>query len=305
MISVLSKIKYYIDIFTIRYKWYLFSFKKNALGISNTDYGKEMIVSLTSYPARIQYVSKTIQSIMIQRVKPNRIILWLGYDKFINKEKDLPKKLLDLRKYGLEIKWCKDLRSYTKLIPALKEFPNAIIITVDDDIYYRESMIEQLIHSYKINPSFIWAHRVTKIELKDGDYRAVPGGEDTWKKPSFLHKLTGVGGVLYPPDVFFNGVLDEEIFENICATNDDIWFWLMAVLNKIKIAQVSRSKSTKLLYVSDSQKGPALSKINDANEKLFWKDFNNMLRAYPEVDTVLRKEYATITAEVLNGSKND
>ena len=60
----------------------------------------------------------------------------IGTSKFFQKEKDLPQPLLKMQKYGLETKWCNDIRSYKKLILTLKLFPNAIIIMADD-VYYR------------------------------------------------------------------------------------------------------------------------------------------------------------------------
>lgn len=300
-----GKIRYHTDRLIVRLQWLFFLMSKNSYGLSDENYGKELIVTVTSYPARIKYVSKAVRSIMTQRTKPNRIVLWLANENFTNKEKDLPLELLKLKKYGLEIRWCEDVKSYKKLIPALREFDDAIFITVDDDTYYRSTMIEQLIESYKKDSSIIWAHRITKIVIEDGDYRAIAGGRETWDAPTYLHKLTGAGGVLYPGNVFYKDILNEQIFRDVCTTNDDIWFWLMAVLNGTKTAQVAGSKSTMLLYVGNSQKGETLCKINDGKDNLFWRDFRNMLLRYPEVDAILRKEFTEMTSEVTNVSQND
>ena len=99
---------------------------------------KKIIVSLTSYPARIDVVNTTIESILNQSLKANRIILWLAPEQFPNKEKDLPDKLIKLKKYGLIIDWYHDIGSYKKLIPTLKLYPNDIIVTADDDVLYNK-----------------------------------------------------------------------------------------------------------------------------------------------------------------------
>ena len=75
-----------------------------------------------------------------------------------------------------------------------------------------------------------------------------------------------------------------------CPTNDDIWFWLMAVLHGTKIC-VPHKANPNLIYVRGTQKGPTLSSVNDKGEMLFWRDFHNMLKCYPIIDTTLRKEY--------------
>ena len=93
----------------------------------------EVIVSLTTYGKRLYDVYLPIESIMQGSLKPNRIILWISEDL---KGKELPITLQRQQKRGLDIRYCKDIRSYTKLVPALKCFPNACIITIDDDLIY-------------------------------------------------------------------------------------------------------------------------------------------------------------------------
>ena len=139
---------YIIKIFNIRirlkHKQYFDYKQTTSLGITKTKRKPEIIVSLTSFPKRINIVVKTINTILNQSVKPDKIILWLANEQFPNKEKDLPDELLDLKNFGLMINWCEDLRSYKKLIPTLNLYPNDIIITADDDIYYDKDWIESL-----------------------------------------------------------------------------------------------------------------------------------------------------------------
>jgi hypothetical protein len=90
----------------------------------------------------------TIQSILNQTYKPDFVVIQLAEEEFPNKEKDLPKNLLKLRQFGLKIKWNKvNYKPYNKLIPTIKEYPNDIIVTVDDDIIYDKNMIKRLWNS--------------------------------------------------------------------------------------------------------------------------------------------------------------
>ncbi|MBQ6972264.1 MAG: hypothetical protein IJP86_07895 [Synergistaceae bacterium] len=83
-----------------------------------------------------------------------------------------------------------------------------------------------------------------------------------------------------------------QIFREICTTNDDIWFWLMAALNHVRVRATEGNRPhLALAYVGSTQKGPTLSSINDGGEKLFWKDFHRMLGHYPELEKILRDEY--------------
>ncbi|MGH9463240.1 MAG: glycosyltransferase family 2 protein [Vicinamibacteria bacterium] len=204
----------------------------------------KLIVSLTSFPERIPAIFFTLYSLLNQTVKPDMLLLWLAEEQFPYKEKDLPKRVRDLQEYGLTIKWCADLKSYKKLIPALKEYPNDIIVTADDDVYYPQNWLELLYESYLREPQFIHCHRAHRITFEEsgkiGPYNNWPQGIST-DEASYMNFLTGVGGVLYPPGSLYQDVSNSDLFMKLCPTADDIWFWAMAVLNDKKIRVVDRN----------------------------------------------------------------
>lgn len=201
---------------------------------------EEVVVSLTSYGERIHNVHLAIESIMQQTVKPNRIVLWLAEDEF--KGKTLPVALQMQQKRGLEIAYCEDLKSYKKIIPALKRFPEACIITIDDDLAYNPDMIEKLINAHKDRPSDICAVRMHGIVL---DEERMPRPYDDWhycvrkcpEKNNLAFFTTG-GGVLFPPHCFLDEVYNKDVFMNICNTADDVWFNAMRLLNDIHVTKV-------------------------------------------------------------------
>lgn len=270
-----------------RLKWRMAILNNKYQGISKVKHPEELIVSLTTYPARINYVHRTIQTLLMQTEKPDRVILWLAAEQF--KDFKLPKDLLALQKYGLQILWCADYKSYKKLVPTLKAYPDAVIITADDDLYYSCHMVERLYKAYCIDNNFIQCHRVTKFGMIRGEYVTIPGGYDVYPHASFLHKLTGGSGSLYPPHSLYKDVIDDEMFMRIAPTNDDIWFWIMGLLNGVKCNVVKHSCPA-LYFVHNSQ-DDALSQVNDKGQKLFWKQFHEILVYYPEVDAILRQEW--------------
>ena len=87
----------------------------------NKEYRREkIIVSLTSFPARIDCVEYSVKSLMMQDYKPDRIILWLSNLQF-KSEGELPDTLLVLKDKGLEIKFCNDdLRGHKKYFELIK-----------------------------------------------------------------------------------------------------------------------------------------------------------------------------------------
>lgn len=207
--------------------------------------GEFILVSLTSFPARIKTVSYTIETILNQRVKPDDVILWLAEEQFPRKEKELPHRLLRLKEYGLKICWCKDIRSYKKLIPTLQMYSDKIIVTADDDVYYPPNWMEQLYQSYKLDKECIHCHRGHPIEIgENGEILSY----DVWGKknaivgdPTYRVLMTGVGGVLYPPNCFYEDICDEKLFKTLAPDADDFWFWTMALLKGSKIKVVSNN----------------------------------------------------------------
>ena len=192
--------------------------------------GQRIIISLTTYEKRFYDVYLTIESLMHQTVKPNKIVLWLADDM---KGLDIPITLQNQQKRGLEIKYTKDTRSYKKLIPSLKEFPEDILITADDDVLYNHDFIENLVNAYIKEPHCIhcgWAkHLAVGQDGKLMAWRDCPKAPEEEIKPSFFNLPIGCAGILYPPHSLDNEVFNEEVFLDICKYADDIWFKAMTL----------------------------------------------------------------------------
>lgn len=257
----------------------------------NQDYRNEkIIVSLTSFPGRINSVCKTLETILNQKdCKPDKVELWLAESQFEGKEKGLPDNLLRLKKYGLDIMWCEDIRSYKKLIPALQIHPKDIIVTADDDVYYSRRWLEKLYKSYNLNPNVIQCHRATQIVKKAGNIDVIVGGRKYYKEASYLNKLVGVGGVLYPVNSLSPQVFDIAAIKKYAATNDDVWFWFMAIINDYKINVVDKNEPSPVT-VFDALESTKLSDVNDHGENLFWVQFNQMMEQYACAKNKIIKE---------------
>jgi glycosyltransferase involved in cell wall biosynthesis len=215
------------------------SFKRECPSIlSSEERSPRLIVSLTSFPERIPKIFYTLYSLLSQTLKPDLLVLWLAESQFPHKENDLPEQIRNLTNNGLIIKWCDDFKSYKKLIPSLQYFPNDIIVTADDDIFYANNWLKSLYDSYLEDPLKIHCHRAHRVKLSADnrltDYYSWEFGVNT-SGASFLNFQTGAGGVLYPPNSLYKDVTDESIFMELSPTADDIWFWMMAVLAGTKI----------------------------------------------------------------------
>lgn len=238
-------------------------------GVSTTKLcEEEVIVSLTSYGPRISEVYLAIESIMQGTVKPNRIILWLDHQ---YSGGALPMTLQNQQKRGLEVEFCKDVRSYTKLIPALGAYPDAAVITIDDDIMYDFDFVENLVRTHIDRPECVCANRIHKIKLDETGHPISYMGWDMCSSDSSdsnLNFLTGVGGVLYPPHVFPQEVFNEDVYLKICPQADDVWFYSMLLMNKKQIIKSFTHSATGCDYIDIIEpQGIALSATNtDPND---------------------------------------
>ncbi|MGN0913967.1 MAG: glycosyltransferase family 2 protein [Alphaproteobacteria bacterium] len=262
-------------------------------GVTQRKRKTELIISLTSFPDRINKIYDCIETLLMQSLKADRVILYLAEEQFPGKEESICKDVLFLKNLGLEIRWCRDLKSYKKLIPALKEFPDAIIVTADDDFYYPENWLENLYLSYLKTPDCICGGNVRKVGF-DKEKNVLP--TDKWpnwaeeNKPSFLNKILSGSGTLFPPHIFNDEIFNEKVFTSLCPYNDDLWFWCMAVICGVKVKKIDGGM-TEYNYLPDIQEGYSISKVNLVdNYKVFNAELNNLLRKYPNFKENLLSE---------------
>lgn len=263
------------------------NFKDNLL-----DKNSDIIISLTSFPERINEVPYTIYSLLNQSLKPSKVVLWLAIDEFPKKEKDLPEKLLNLKNNGLSIGWCNNLKSFKKLIPSLKEYPSNIIVTADDDIFYQKDWLKSLYDAYLNNPNSIICGRGRKIKLKNKTLDRYETWElcKTQEDASYLNLMTGIGGVLYPPNSLNNNVFDYDLVCKLCPDADDLWFWAMAVMNKTKIVIIEYQKLISL-NISRDLRLTNKKRLFDSNINKNDVQVENILNNFPEILEIMGDNY--------------
>lgn len=229
--KVIDRIEWYYNILMARiYEKY--SVLKN--GINNTCREEKVIISLTSFPKRINNVWLTIETLMRQTMKPDEIILWLADSQFASIE-SLPKKLQDLQKRGLTIRFCDDLKSHKKYFYAMQEYDEDIIILVDDDMFYPYDTIEKLMKMHEKYPNDVCTITAQAMEQKK-----LPS---EWKNPKLGKKyehsdkiqIFSGSGSLYPPHSICKEAFDKKAIQSYCPYADDLWLTYMALKNNTKI----------------------------------------------------------------------
>jgi hypothetical protein len=217
------------------------STKITKSGITDTKRNQKIIVSLTSFPSRINTLWICIESLLRQTVKPDEIILWLADTQFKSLS-SLPEKLLNQQKRGLSIRFCDDLKSHKKYYYAFKEYPDDVIITVDDDVVYPQNMVKALMDLYYKYPDSICCNFGSYITFNDKDeINLFRNWQSSFVKmlnePSYLLAPVGVSGILYPPKSINKEVFNKNVFTNICLYADDLWLKVMGLLNGTKAIQ--------------------------------------------------------------------
>lgn len=219
-----------------------------------------VIVSFTSYPPRINSVHKVVESLCRQTVPADEIVLYLSLDEFPEAEKNLPKALRNMVGLnGFRVAWVHgNLRSHKKYYYALQEYDDAIVITVDDDTIYAQTMISELVESHMRFPDAVSARKV-RIILKKG--KALEP-YCNWEREAYLEEYAnmprmdlcaiGVGGICYPAWLFNGDWFQEEIIVETAAYHDDLWLKYNEIINNIPVVYVKSSQQD--ITIENSQK---------------------------------------------------
>lgn len=265
---------------------YPFYFNIKKLNNCMENNSTKIIVSLTSFPARIDKVHLCIYSILNQSKKADKVFLWLAKEQFEDKT-HLPKKLLELEKKGLEIKFCDDLKSYKKIFYVAQEYIDSIIITADDDTLYPEDWIENLINTYEEYPNHVVCYRAHLMKIEGNSfapYLQWGGLSKDFRGPSELLLPVGVGGVLYPPKYFEDAVFDANKIRELCPTADDLWLKAIGLKKHCNVIKVN-TNSKEWFTLKNSQNNTLMKEnvgqnLNDvAMKKLvefYQLDVNNL-----------------------------
>ena len=237
--------------------------------------------SMTSFPARIGYVHLALKSLLLQSVKPDRVVLWLAEEQFPDKK--LPDELIELQKYGVEINWCEDLYGHKKYYYCLKEQKsNEVIITFDDDIIYPVDCIKRLINTHKKFPGCLVCERAQSIDYESDGSLKNPGKWKTLsdvgvKSPSYSLNPSPGGGCLIPYQGFYKDALDKEKIYKLAYKNDDLWYMFMAAEQGVRT--IKTKKYHKLFTLIEGSQTTQMATENVVGNK-------NM-----QIMEILKKEY--------------
>lgn len=238
-----------------------------------------VIVSMTTFPPRFAKIGIVIKSILCQCYKPDRIVIYLDGDTVYE---DLTQEMKDYEQYGVEYRFHNEtlLKPHSKYLFAMQDFPEAIIVTTDDDVILPNDWLLSLIHSYEKFPGAISARRVHLIRYEQKEFLPYNFWYDQWryvKEPSHLLLATGVGGVLYPPHSINPAAFDQKLIKELALNADDIWLKCWEVMGNIPVVWAENDEVS--LAETDPTHEIALSNAN-VNESQNDDIFRRVLHYY-------------------------
>lgn len=246
---------------------------------------KKIIVSLTSYGLRLKYVSKTIFSILNGTFKNIHIVLTIAKKDIAFMSSEL--KLFVDNKFIELLIIDNDLGPHTKYFYVMKKYKEFPIITIDDDGIYDPKLVESLYKKYLENKNCICARRVHKILFNGKDilnYQKWIFDYNREKSQSMQLLATGVGGVLYPPNIL--EISDKNLEEiNKCFYADDIYLKVLEIRKNIPVIWVENNwlqpkpfskEIDKQIKKNGLWKINTLKDRNDEYIKIFINDFNKL-----------------------------
>ena len=111
-------------------------------------------ISLSTIPQRLKNLNKSIQSLLKQTRKPDKIFINIPikYNRF--KETVDSNQIPKFDSSIVEITRCEDCGPGTKLLGSLDKLKkDSLLILVDDDHAYKDYMIEKFFHFYSRSPN--------------------------------------------------------------------------------------------------------------------------------------------------------
>lgn len=244
---------------------------------------KKVIVSLTSFPARISNIWMVLETLYNQSVSADEIQLWLADEQFQDK-KEIELLLSKYVDSGLQILYCDDIRSHKKYYYAMKENPSSIIVTVDDDIIYPSFMLESLLAAHRTNQDCVICNRAHLMKTSNGRLRPYSEWEKRSKKSRVNKGLllcpTGCGGVLYPPNLLPDEVFEKRIFTEKCLYADDLWLKCMEYMKGIEVVLTSVDFPEVIDIIGDSKYGLAKTNVRENKNDLQMNELTDYYQIY-------------------------
>lgn len=241
---------------------------------------KDIVVSLTSFPKRLDTLWLTIRSMKCQTILPSKIVLYL-----LNSEvswDSLPKSIVNEVDDIFEIRFRDgEFKAHGKYHFAMKDYPNSCIVTIDDDMIYPYDTIESLWNAHVQYPNFVITNNTHQVQMDNksvnsySEWQSIYNSDQIIDLPNLIPM--GVGGALYPPHVLYKDALNFELAKKLSYFADDLWLYAMIKLGNKRVIK-SKFNSLRIMPI-DIANNVTLSDTNNG-ENQNDVQFNNIRTFY-------------------------
>ena len=220
-------------------------------------------ISISTIPSRVNFLNKTIESILKQTKKPDKIFVNIPYEYKRFKEKILDE---NMPKFDstVELTRCEDYGPGTKLLGSINKFnQDSLLILVDDDHIYENFMIEKFYEFYKKDSNNAYSFYVHPI----GKFGVGQGADGFAINTNHLKNI----------DKFFDLIVknNEELF-----LHDDLWIsFFLKFIKQIKILSLHN-----FLEKDKNGKRQTIYKKHIDKDSLHLSYGNNIIEAIKERD---------------------
>ena len=197
-----------------------------------------IIVSMTSYPARIKNVPVSIFALRKQQtLPPDEIHLWLAIPQFPNKEADLPKELILMAKAGLvTIHWLEKNTYVHKRHEIFKTTTNECVFLIDDDVIYDKNLIKMVMDVHDKYPDSIVCYNHYDKHRYKGKH--ILYGEYCQHNGLYVNQYRWCGQSMIPSSIYPKEVLTSDyqaIRDDSSPISDECWLQPWIVFHDIPI----------------------------------------------------------------------
>lgn len=192
----------------------------------------EIIVSLTSFPARIDKVWQVIVCMLNQTFRPREIVLWLSKEQFPHKD-CIPNSLKNLENDVFKIRIVEgDIKSHKKYYYTLLEYKDDYVFLIDDDLYYPSTMLEKAWAAHINHPNAVICNYGYHISYNEqGILNSYKQWKACYKESSDNDIFFGSGGgTLINLSSLYKDASNINLALKLTPWADDIWLNAMTRL---------------------------------------------------------------------------
>ncbi|MDR1088545.1 MAG: hypothetical protein LBL23_04675 [Coriobacteriales bacterium] len=231
----------------------------------------EIILSMTSYPQRIETTATALEPLLHQTVQPSRVLLWLPAGEFEEQGVSLPVRLAELEAQVpfFEIRWTQEsLKPHNKYFWTMLEYPDDLVITVDDDLVHATTLVQTLLDLHYRLPTALITNRSHLVTL-DADGAIAP--YRSWEMEQGRYILcprndviaTHGAGALFPPHTLPREAFDADAIRATSLLADDLWLMAWEYMNDVPVVSTGLGG---LYYIEGTQDISLYKRNLDQNE---------------------------------------